>query len=381
LAFRRNQVIMSSAAGTASTVPASAEPPAKKKARRATGTLRKWTAGEEDLLRELVATLGQQKARRADFDGFAEKLNAWALREKVSGSARSGYAVEQRWQLYLKPDAPRAAKAVQVAPPLKLQICPPASGPESAARTMAQDATPPTAAVSAPSSKAAGKHKAVASPPSSKAAGKRKAVASPKALSDDQQQICWDPSTAELLLADGFDELAMEVAENVSMQAMSRMCRKGMGFRRTDDPRLRRAEHDIDPADEIAKLGRALAPIESAAAHLRPASLRAVSKALSAAWHEWRETDLTTAHRDYDPSGCLGEPWHHELEVARVGPHGTHPPPYGTRIPCLRPDGHPPWNPPTPHMGPYPTPWDPTCIRRRRPTASRSGSRACGCAR
>ena len=87
------------------------EPAKKKKARRPTGTLRKWTVEEENQLRDLVATLGEQKAKRADFDGFAVTLNMWAQREGVVGSDRTGYAVEQRWQLYLRPEATRAAKA------------------------------------------------------------------------------------------------------------------------------------------------------------------------------------------------------------------------------------------------------------------------------
>ena len=307
------------------------EPPAKKKARRPTGTLRKWTADEEDLLRELVATLDpQQKARRADFDGFAEKLNAWAQSNNIPGGERSGYAVEQRWQLYLKPDAVRAASAAQVAPPSNLTVGTESEKSEkSEARSAAKDTTPAAAAAAAgPSSTAAGTRKAVSSPQttasaaasapsSSKASGKRKAgAASPGAPTDDQQPL-WDPSmAATLLIRDDFEELAMDVAEKISLQAMSRMCRKGMGFRATDDPRLRRAEHSIDPEREMARIERAaLAPIEAAAAPRRPASLRAVHNALAAAWHAWRETDLTTAHRDYEPSGCLGEPWHHEYEA------------------------------------------------------------------
>ena len=299
------------------TPPGTGAGPAKKKARRATGTLRKWTADEEIQLRELVASLGQQKAKRADFDRFAEKLNAWARKEGVTGSERTGYAVEQRWQLYLRPEATRAAKAAQPAPPSNLPVVPPLA--------VAQDgSTPSTAAApsATPSSSAADKRKAGAGPeapaptaaalaPAPKAAGKRKAGAATPDAPQVDAKICWEPSET---LSD-FEALAMEVAEHVSLQAMSRMCRKGMGFKRTDDPRLRGAEHAIDPADEIERLVRALAPVEAAAAPLRPASLWAVHRALAAAWHEWRETDLATAHRDYEPSGCLGEPWHQMYEA------------------------------------------------------------------
>ena len=121
-------------------------------------------------------------------------------------------------------------------------------------------------------------------------------------------------ASAQLLEVD-IDALAMKVAENVSMQAMSRMCRKGMGFRRTDDRRLRNAEHRINPEAEIAKIADALGPVETAEAPMRPANLWAVHTALERAWHRWRETDLTTAHAANDPSGCLGEPWYHEYEA------------------------------------------------------------------
>ena len=123
----------------------------------------------------------------------------------------------------------------------------------------------------------------------------------------------WSAPT-QLLEVD-IDALAMKVAENVSMQAMSRMCRKGMGFRRTDDRRLRNAEHRIAPETEIAKIADALGPVETAEAPMRPANLWVLHKALERAWHRWRETDLTTAHAANNPSGCLGEPWYHEYEA------------------------------------------------------------------
>ena len=50
-------------------------------------------------------------------------------------------------------------------------------------------------------------------------------------------------------IPDNIDKLANEVAENISLQAMSRMCRKGM-FRRSDDDRLRDAE-TIDRDEEL----------------------------------------------------------------------------------------------------------------------------------
>lgn len=72
----------------------------KKKARRATGPLRRWTIEEDELLRRLVATLGDERPKRAQFELVAAKLS----------TNRSGYAVEQHWYLYLCPGAPKAAR-------------------------------------------------------------------------------------------------------------------------------------------------------------------------------------------------------------------------------------------------------------------------------
>ena len=96
--------------------------PKSKKARRATGVLRKWSIEEEERLRALVATLTGAKPRRADFDGFASQLNDWALQAALPGSPRTGYAVEQRWLLYLAPGAPRADKAATTPAPASLPV-------------------------------------------------------------------------------------------------------------------------------------------------------------------------------------------------------------------------------------------------------------------
>jgi hypothetical protein len=133
-------------------------------------------------------------------------------------------------------------------------------------------------------------------------------------MSDLPEPILWEADEEELLEV-CIEELCLEVAENISLQAMSRMCRKGMGYKRHDDARLRNAEYAIDPDQEIGKIVRAMKPIEVGEAHLRPASLWKLQQSLAAAWHEWREKDLRTAHREFDPSGCLGEPWHHEYEA------------------------------------------------------------------
>lgn len=72
----------------------------KKKARRATGPLRRWTAEEDQQLLRLVEALGEERPKRAQFDAVAAELQ----------TNRSGYAVEQHWHLYLRPGAPKAAR-------------------------------------------------------------------------------------------------------------------------------------------------------------------------------------------------------------------------------------------------------------------------------
>jgi hypothetical protein len=73
----------------------------KKKARRATGPLRRWTVEEDGLLQRLIDSLGEERPKRAQFELVAAELN----------TNRSGYAVEQHWYLYLSPGAPKAARA------------------------------------------------------------------------------------------------------------------------------------------------------------------------------------------------------------------------------------------------------------------------------
>jgi len=131
----------------------------------------------------------------------------------------------------------------------------------------------------------------------------------------DPEEIMWSQPDDDIFLnADiDIDELAMEVAEEVALQSMSRMCRKGMGYRRGDDPRLRGAEFAIDPEAEIKKLIDALDCVRGMPVTERPAALWSFHKALAGAWRAWRERD---AHdRLAAPShACLGEPWHHEYE-------------------------------------------------------------------
>ena len=244
-----------------------------KRVRKSTGIVRRWSVDEDELFRELMLTFDPSAPKKPQFEEFAERLNTWAVSTGIATagngaitSVRTAYGIEQHWNLYLVPGAPRAALA-------------------SAAK--------------------------VGFPPEGVT----------QATPSDGRKIQWEPNEDDggqmgPVEAD-FPALAMGVAEAVSMQTMSRMCRKGMGFRHTDDPRLREAEHQIVQQDEIEKLAAALAPIAAAEPHDRPASLCAVQRALAGAWHRWRETDLTTAHARVDPSGCLGEPWHHEHEAPR----------------------------------------------------------------
>ena len=233
-----------------------------KRMRKSSGVMRKWSVDEDEFLRELMLGFDSSAPKKPQFEEFAERLNTWAVSNGVAGNVRTGYGIEQHWNLYLAPGAPRALQTYGAKAGLPLEGV--------------TQATP---------------------------SGGRK--------------IQWEPDEdgqADLLEVD-FAALAMGVAEAVSMQTMSHMCRKAMGFRHTDDPRLREAEHQVVQEDEIAKLVAALAPIVAAEPHERPASLCVVQRALAAAWHRWRETDLATAHARVDPSGCLGEPWHHEHEA------------------------------------------------------------------
>jgi hypothetical protein len=136
-------------------------------------------------------------------------------------------------------------------------------------------------------------------------------AAAPKAdilWAKEDEELLWGVTEA------GIDELTDEVAENISLQAMSRMCRKGMGFRRSDDPRLKDAEYLINPDQEVGKILAVLQIIEEEEPRLRPASLWCVQVALAKAWHRWRETKLKTAHNLAGTSGCLGEPWFGKYE-------------------------------------------------------------------
>ena len=81
-------------------------------------------------------------------------------------------------------------------------------------------------------------------------------------------------------------EVALEVAENIALASMSRMCRKGYGYDSDDedDPRLRDAEYDIDKTEELQRLGDILVHIESKDIQFRPALLFSWHKSIAAAW-------------------------------------------------------------------------------------------------
>jgi hypothetical protein len=196
--------------------PTTDEAQPKKKARRATGTLRLWTAEEEARLRTLMLAFGaassSTKPKRSDFDEFAYSLNDWAELAGVKGSARSGYAVEQRWLLYLAPLAPRGFKAATPAVPADLPV-------------LDSGVSDDTAVDSAGSSSTA-------------TYGSTAVGSSPLAAAS--VTVLWDaiPEDARRLLGVDIEALTMQTAENLSLHSMSRMCRKGMGFRSTDDRRL-----------------------------------------------------------------------------------------------------------------------------------------------
>lgn len=87
---------------------AAADGPKKKKQRRPTGILRRWTGEEDVLLADLVHKNDALPLTKNMFEAFAATLNEWASCNAMPGSARSGYAVEQHWKLYLAPGAPKA---------------------------------------------------------------------------------------------------------------------------------------------------------------------------------------------------------------------------------------------------------------------------------
>jgi len=91
------------------------------RARRATGVLRSWTLEEKARLRALVEANPSQPPKGAQFDAFAEQLNAWARATGVRGSDRTGRAVEQHWKLYLREEASAAAVDRPAVPPRATQ--------------------------------------------------------------------------------------------------------------------------------------------------------------------------------------------------------------------------------------------------------------------
>ena len=78
-----------------------------KRFRRATGTLKRWTPSEDEHLRMLVEEASLSRPKRKDFDEMARLL----------GTCRTGYAVEQHWNLYLSTNAKKPRSASQDTPP------------------------------------------------------------------------------------------------------------------------------------------------------------------------------------------------------------------------------------------------------------------------
>jgi hypothetical protein len=123
---------------------------------------------------------------------------------------------------------------------------------------------------------------------------------------------------------DGIRAVALEVAENLALRAMSRMCRKGMGYTRWDDPRLKDAEYMIDQEEEIGRLADALGRFESAERHkhgqVSLAGLWAFYEALAQAWRHWEERPGHFDDGGYNAPGA--RPRHAILEKVWHGEYG-----------------------------------------------------------
>ena len=70
----------------------------------------------------------------------------------------------------------------------------------------------------------------------------------PEQMATTEPALAWpdvpDDSLFDAALTEGsIEALTLQVAENIALQAMSRRCRKGMGYRIDDNPRLRGAEY------------------------------------------------------------------------------------------------------------------------------------------
>ena len=77
------------------TAPTHAQRAKPKRFRRATGTLKRWTPEEDEHLKILMEEARLPRPKRKDFDELARLL----------GTERTGYAVEQHWNLYLSTSA------------------------------------------------------------------------------------------------------------------------------------------------------------------------------------------------------------------------------------------------------------------------------------
>ena len=77
------------------TAPTHAQRAKPKRFRRATGTLKRWTPEEDEHLKLLMEEARLPRPKRKDFDELARLL----------GTERTGYAVEQHWNLYLSTSA------------------------------------------------------------------------------------------------------------------------------------------------------------------------------------------------------------------------------------------------------------------------------------
>ena len=89
------------------TAPTHAQRAKPKRFRRATGTLKRWTPEEDEHLKILMEEARLPRPKRKDFDELARLL----------GTERTGYAVEQHWNLYLSTNAKKPRSASQDTPP------------------------------------------------------------------------------------------------------------------------------------------------------------------------------------------------------------------------------------------------------------------------
>ena len=152
--------------------------------------------------------------------------------------------------------------------------------------------------------------------PAKKKAAKKSTKAQAAASKMAAAEVRWSGS-ASCKSVGKADELAMHVASQLGMQAMSRMCRKGMGynfFGAEVPDGLRDAEHTVDSAAEVKKLERAFGPVASLPAARRPADLLAFNTALANAWHQYSEAqNEKKPHACRVAHACLAESWFDEF--------------------------------------------------------------------